>query len=65
MPERFQQVEKCPEEEKSLFIANTNTNTARIANAAMNVDIVVLNGQRCNQCLKGHKSLGLLFEGVH
>ena len=33
----------------------------------VNVDIVVLNCQKCNQCLKcqvsGHKSLGLLFEG--
>ena len=32
------------------------------------VDIVFLNCQKCNQCLKcqvsGHKSLGLLFEGV-
>ena len=32
------------------------------------VNIVVLNCQKCNQCLKcqvsGHKSLGLLFEGV-
>ena len=31
----------------------------------MNVDIVVLNRQKCNQCLKVHKSLGLLFGGVH
>ena len=34
----------------------------------VNVNIVVLNCQKCNQCLKcqvsGHKSLGLLFEGV-
>ena len=30
----------------------------------MNVQIVVLNCQKCNQCLKGHKSLGLFFEGV-
>ena len=28
------------------------------------VQIVVLNCWKCNQCLKGHKSLGLLFEGV-
>ena len=27
----------------------------------MNVMIVVLNCQKCDQCLKGHKSLGLLF----
>ena len=48
-------------------------NIARIANAVpvilksrvtMNVKIVVLNCHRCNQCLKGHKSLGSLFEGV-
>ena len=34
----------------------------------VNVNIVVLNCQKCNQCLKcqvsGHKSLGLLFESV-
>ena len=30
----------------------------------MNVEIVVLNCRKCNQCLKGHKSLGLFFEGV-
>ena len=34
----------------------------------VNVNIVVLNCQKCNQCLKcqvsGHKSLGLLFEVV-
>ena len=31
----------------------------------MNVDIVLLNCQKCNhQCLKGHKYLGLLFEDV-
>ena len=30
----------------------------------VNVQIVVLNCQKCNQCLKGHKSLGLFFEGV-
>ena len=34
----------------------------------VNVNIVVLNCQKCNQCLKcqvsGHKSLGLLFEDV-
>ena len=32
--------------------------------ATLNVEIVVLNCPRSNQCLKGHKSLGLLFEGV-
>ena len=50
-----------------------NRDIARIANAvpitlysrvSMNVEIVVLNCQKCNQCLKGHKSLGSLFEGV-
>ena len=30
----------------------------------MNVEIVVLNCQKCNQCLKGQKSLGLLSESV-
>ena len=30
----------------------------------MNVEIVVLNCHKCNQCLKGHKSLGSLFEGA-
>ena len=30
----------------------------------MNVEIVVLNCQKCKQCLKGHKCLVLLFEGV-
>ena len=30
----------------------------------MNVEIVVLNCQKCKQFLKGHKSLGLCFEGV-
>ena len=53
-------------------------NIARIANAVpcpslfkghnVNVDIVVLNCHKCNQCLKcqvsGHKSLGLLSEGA-
>ena len=42
-------------------------NIARIANGVtvtVNVEIVVLNCQKCNQCLKGHKSLGLFFEGV-
>ena len=48
-------------------------NIARIANAVpvtlysrvtVNVEIVVLNCQKCNQFLKGHKSLRLLFEGV-
>ena len=50
-----------------------NLNIARIANAVpvtlyskvtMNVGFVVLNCQKCNQCLKGHKSLGLVSEGV-
>ena len=50
-----------------------NKNIARIANAVpvtlysrdtMNVEIVVLNCHKCNQCLKGHKSRGLVFEGV-
>ena len=53
------------------------SNIARIANAVpvtlysrvtMIVNIVVLNCQKCNQCLKcqisAHKSIGLLFEGV-
>ena len=48
-------------------------NIARIANAVpvtlysrvtVNVEIVVLNCQKCNQCLKGHKSRGMAFEGV-
>ena len=48
-------------------------NIARIANAVpitlysrvtVNVEIVVLNCQKCEQCLKGHKFLGLFFEGV-
>ena len=53
-------------------------NIARIANAVpchslfkghnVNVNIVVLNCHKCNQCLKcqvsGHKSLGLLSEGA-
>ena len=48
-------------------------NIARIANAVpvtlysmvtVNVEIVVLNCWKCNQCLKSHKSLGLFFEGV-
>ena len=30
----------------------------------LNVEIVVLNCRKCYQCLKGHKSLGLLFDGV-
>ena len=45
-------------------------NIARIANAVpvtlysrvtVNVEIVVLNCQTCNQCLRGHKSLGVVF----
>ena len=52
---------------------NDTKNIARIANAVpvtlysrvtMNVEIVVLNCQKCNQCLKCHKSFGLVFEGV-
>ena len=48
-------------------------NIARIANAVpvtlysrvtMNVEIVVLNCQKCILCLKGHKSLDLLLEGA-
>ena len=48
-------------------------NIARIANAVpvnlysritVKVEIVVLNCQNCNQCLKGHKSLGSHFQGV-
>ena len=48
-------------------------NIARIANAVpitlysratVNVEFAVLNCQKCNQCLKGHKSPGLFFEGV-
>ena len=31
---------------------------------SINVRIVVLNCQKCDQCLKGHKSPGLLFQGV-
>ena len=30
----------------------------------MNVMIIVLNCQKCDQCLKAHKSPGLLFQGV-
>ena len=30
----------------------------------MNAEIVVLNCQKCNQCLKGQKSPGLFIEGV-
>ena len=32
--------------------------------ACSTVEIYVLNCQKCNQCLKGHKSLGLFFEVV-
>ena len=48
-------------------------NIARIANAVpvalylrvtVNIEIVVLNCLKCNQCLKGHKSLGLFCAGV-
>ena len=48
-------------------------NIAKIANAVpvtlysrvtVNVEIVVLNCEKCNQCLKCHKSIGLLFESV-
>ena len=50
-----------------------NKNIARIANAVpvtlysrvtVNVEIVVLNCQKCNQGLKCHKALRLFFEGV-
>ena len=30
----------------------------------MNVEIVVLKCQKCNECLNVHNSLGLLFEAV-
>ena len=30
----------------------------------MNVELVLLNCRNCNQCLKGHRSLGLLFQGA-
>ena len=30
----------------------------------MNVEIVVLSCQKCNQCLTAHKTLGLFFEDV-
>ena len=48
-------------------------NIARIANAVpvtlysmvtVNVEIVVLNCEKCNQCLEGRKSLVMFFEGV-
>ena len=48
-------------------------NIAKIANAVpvtlysrvtVNVAIVVFNCQKCNQCLKGHKSLALFSEDV-
>ena len=48
-------------------------NIARIANAVpvtlysrvtVNVKTVVLNCQKCNQCIKGHKFQGLFFEGA-
>ena len=54
-------------------VTSSLKNIARIVNAVpvtlysrvtVNVEIVVLNCQKCNQCLKGHKSLGLFFEGV-
>ena len=34
-----------------------------IQGSILNVEIVVLNYQKCNQCRKGHKSPGLLFRG--
>ena len=52
---------------------NILKNIARIAKAVpvtlysrvtVNVEIVVLNCQKCNQCLDGCKSLGMFFEGV-
>ena len=57
-----------PETHKTL-----EENIARIANAVpvtlysrvtLNVEIVVLSCQKCNQCLKGHKSLRAPFECV-
>ena len=48
------------------LIWSTNINISRIVNAVpvtlysrvpINVEIVVLNCQKCNQCLKGHKYL--------
>ena len=30
----------------------------------MNVELVLTNCKNCNQCLKGHRSLGLLFQGA-
>ena len=54
-----------------LSILPTNKNIARIANAVpvtlysrvtLNVEIVVLNCQKCNHCLKGQKSLRAPFE---
>ena len=54
--------------EYAMFIQNI----ARIANAVpvtlysrvtMNAESFVPNCHKCNQCLKGHKYLGLLFEG--
>ena len=56
---------------EDIFIKQKNI--ARIATAVpvtlysrdtMNVEIVVLNCQKCNQCLQGHKSQELVFEGV-
>ena len=53
--------------------ANFTTNIARIANAVpftlysratMNDEIVVLNCQKCYQCLTGHKFLGIFFQSV-
>ena len=55
------------------MVLNIDENIARIANAVPanffsrvtgNVEIVVLNCQKCNQCYKGHKSVGLPFKGV-
>ena len=59
--------------ERKMALPVPKTNITRIANAvpftlcsrvAMNVEIVVLICQKCNQCLKGHKSLGWLLKGV-
>ena len=35
-----------------------------VIQGSLNVEIVVLNCQKYNQCLKGHKSLGLHFEDI-
>ena len=35
-----------------------------VIQGSLNVEIVVLNCQKYNQCLKGHKSLGSHFEDI-